>query len=53
MISDDDFYYMGGLDDFDVFDDKEELPGVNESEPEAIFDDWEEEIPLDSSLRMS
>ena len=50
MISDDDFYYRGKQDDFDVFDDKEELPGVNESEPEATFDDWEEEIPLDSKF---
>ena len=45
-----DFYYQGEQYDFDAFVDKEELPGVNESEPEASFYEWEEETPLDSKF---
>ena len=29
---------------------REDLPGVNESEPEASFDEWEEEVPLDAQF---
>ena len=48
--SDEDYYYQGEQDDFDAFniqeEEQEELPGVNENEEDATFDDWEEgELP--------
>ena len=39
VMSDEDFYYQGEHDDFDAFNIQEELPGVNESEQEALFDE--------------
>ena len=53
--SDEEYYYQGEQDDFDAFNIQEEeqevveeLPGVNEYEEEASFDDWEEgELPSD------
>ena len=53
--SDEDYYYQGEQDDFDVFniqeeeqDEMEELPGVNKTEEDASFDDLEEgELPSD------
>ena len=53
--SDEDYYYQGEHDDFDAFNiqeeeqqEIEELPGVNETEEDASFDDWEEgELPSD------
>ena len=50
VTSDEDFYYQGDQDEFDAFVNKEELLGVNEYEPKASFDDWEEETPLDSKF---
>ena len=46
-----DYYYQGEKDDFDAFniqEEQEELPGVNEFEQKASYDDWEEgEVPSD------
>ena len=52
MMSDEYFYYQGEHDDFDAFkiqeELEEELPGINEFEQEASFDEWEEgEVPSD------
>ena len=56
--SDEDYYYQGEQDDFDVFnileemhEEMEELPGINEHEEEA-FDDFEEEdeVPSDPAF---
>ena len=57
--SDEDYYYQGEQDDFDAFniheeeqEEAKELPGVNEHEEEASFDDWEEEgeVPSDPAF---
>ena len=53
--SNEDYYYQGEQDDFDAFNIQEEelekveeLPGVNEYEEEASFDNWKEgELPSD------
>ena len=52
-------YYQGEQDDFDAFnileeeqEEIEELPGINEHEEEASFDDYEEEgeVPSDPAF---
>ena len=57
--SDEDYYYQGEQDDFDAFnileeeqEEIEELPGINEHEEEASFDDYEEEgeVPSDPAF---
>ena len=52
MSSDKDYFYQGEQDDFDALNEDyiEELPGVNYSEPEASFDEWEEEVHLDAQF---
>ena len=56
ISSDEDYYYQGEKDDFDAFNDalnedyQEELPRINESEPEASFDEWEEEVPSNAQF---
>ena len=52
MSSDEDYYYQGEQDDFDALNTyyREELPGVNEYEPETSFDEWEEEVPFDAQF---
>ena len=56
--SDKGYYYQGEQDDFDAFNlqeveqEEEELPGINEHEEEASFDDWQEEseVPSDPAF---
>ena len=45
VMSDEDFYYQGEQDNYDVFNiqqDQVVLPDKNEAEQEASFEDWEE-----------